>query len=495
MNYNSLKATINANVKQNGNQEITGIVMNSVLNAMVNALSSAGATFGGIITPTSSAPVSLDQATAFLAMSAGTYTNFRDSNNNPIVITCPSLIIYNGGDTLAFTTISLPVPQVLSVFGGNSLVIPISDSQNSYRIDMTAQYTGGSEERYIGSLILEVNDLAMQVAHGYYYGDDMAEILSEVAIWMDDPEIYPDEQGYYLLLTTQSDLDEVIFSVSSLDGQSVQMVESNEDEKVKVADATITPVGSGGGYGKIGVISQTQRWTTVPSVNAPGVYSMSDIVYGIIPQANIDLYEAAGATFNAISGYFELNGLTDISYNEMSAIYAQNVPNPWTNQQGMFTYSNIRTNIPPKNNIASVTAFSGLRLAYGSGKIERIVLKSNVSKVQMNNLQLAFFRLSYLSDVPDEIDVTNATNFTQAFESCYSLKEIRLYKLKASLSFAACAGLSKDSLLYMINNEAATSTIVITLHPSVYDKTQTGGEWKADVDAALANHPNVQLGQ
>ena len=37
-NYNSLKATINANVKTNGNQEITGAVMNSVLNAMVDSL-------------------------------------------------------------------------------------------------------------------------------------------------------------------------------------------------------------------------------------------------------------------------------------------------------------------------------------------------------------------------------------------------------------------------------------------------------------------------
>ena len=37
-NYNSLKATINANVKTNGNQEITGSVLNSVLNAMVNTL-------------------------------------------------------------------------------------------------------------------------------------------------------------------------------------------------------------------------------------------------------------------------------------------------------------------------------------------------------------------------------------------------------------------------------------------------------------------------
>lgn len=37
-NYNSLKATVNANIKANNNQEITGPVLNSVLNQMINAL-------------------------------------------------------------------------------------------------------------------------------------------------------------------------------------------------------------------------------------------------------------------------------------------------------------------------------------------------------------------------------------------------------------------------------------------------------------------------
>lgn len=268
----------------------------------------------------------------------------------------------------------------------------------------------------------------------------------------------------------------------------VSTISGNETNTIKypntkaVADA----------LGKMGVISQTQTWTTVPSVNAPGVYAMSNLVMGLIPQANIDLYEAAGATFNTSTGYFELNGLTDISYNEMSAIYAYNVPNPWTGQQGMFTYTDIRTNIPPKNNIATVTAFNGLRLAYGAGQIERIVLKSKADKVQINNLQLAFFRLFYLSDLPDEIDVSKATNFSQAFELCYSLKEIRLYKLKASLTFAACSALSKDSLLYMINN-SQTTVFTITLHASVYAKCQSGGEWYSDISTALAAHTNISL--
>ena len=73
--YSSLKATINANVKTNNNQEITGSIMNSVLNAMVNSLG-VGYQFIGVATPTN--PVSAqtpDYKCFYLATTPGTYTN------------------------------------------------------------------------------------------------------------------------------------------------------------------------------------------------------------------------------------------------------------------------------------------------------------------------------------------------------------------------------------------------------------------------------------
>lgn len=73
-NYNSLKATINANVKQNGNQEITGNILNSVLNAMVNTLG-LGYQFMGVATPSLS-PGTPDGKVFYFASSAGTYSNF-----------------------------------------------------------------------------------------------------------------------------------------------------------------------------------------------------------------------------------------------------------------------------------------------------------------------------------------------------------------------------------------------------------------------------------
>lgn len=72
--YSALKATINANVKANNNQEITGTIMNSILNAMVNALG-AGYQFIGVATPTNPGTAQTpDYKCFYLATTPGTYT-------------------------------------------------------------------------------------------------------------------------------------------------------------------------------------------------------------------------------------------------------------------------------------------------------------------------------------------------------------------------------------------------------------------------------------
>lgn len=73
-NYTSLKAAINANIKQNGNQEITGQILNSVLNAMVDTLG-AGYQFAGVATPASN-PGTPDAKVFYIANGKGIYTNF-----------------------------------------------------------------------------------------------------------------------------------------------------------------------------------------------------------------------------------------------------------------------------------------------------------------------------------------------------------------------------------------------------------------------------------
>ena len=73
-NYNTLKTSIEAVIKQNGNNEITGPILQQTLLAMVNSLG-ANYQYAGIATPTTN-PGTPDQNVFYLASTAGTYTNF-----------------------------------------------------------------------------------------------------------------------------------------------------------------------------------------------------------------------------------------------------------------------------------------------------------------------------------------------------------------------------------------------------------------------------------
>jgi hypothetical protein len=75
------------------------------------------------------------------------------------------------------------------------------------------------------------------------------------------------------------------------------------------------------------------------------------------------------------------------------------------------------------------------------------------------------------------------------FSGCYSLTHAYLKNAKLAYKLSDSALLSKESLLYLINNEAATSAITIKLASYAYTRLAED----ADVVAALANHPNISL--
>ena len=73
-NWTTLKAAIANVIKTNGNQEITGAVLQNTLNSIVNAIGE-NATFAGIATPSTN-PGTPDGPVFYIASEAGTYPNF-----------------------------------------------------------------------------------------------------------------------------------------------------------------------------------------------------------------------------------------------------------------------------------------------------------------------------------------------------------------------------------------------------------------------------------
>lgn len=249
-----------------------------------------------------------------------------------------------------------------------------------------------------------------------------------------------------------------------------------------LTDAQQAQARSNIGSDKYGVVSQTISWT---GGTGGYTYSISNISRGNIPQNNIALFECAGATFNETTGYFELNGLTDISYGEMLQIYTKSIGGlPFsTVRNSQFANYALRTTVQlffPSGYSTSINhmyASSGIYMAY------------MVGCNNLGNTQNVFNGCNKLKKVFGTLKATSWNNV--CFTNCYSLEEIQISSLKNSLYFNQSSKLSTSSIAFMITNEASTSAITITLHPTAYARAIAD----SDVQAALAAHTNVTLAQ
>ncbi len=169
-NYNSLKATINANIKTNGNQEITGNILNSVLNAIVNTLG-AGYQYAGIAT-SSTNPGTPDANVFYIAATAGTYTNM----GGLVVFDGEVAILkYNGSWTKDVTGVAT-AEQVsqLSQKIGNGIIERVSKGTS----DFTGLIWNGSA---VGNANANYNSMLFEVIGGEQISINVVGATSIVA--------------------------------------------------------------------------------------------------------------------------------------------------------------------------------------------------------------------------------------------------------------------------------------------------------------------------
>lgn len=209
-----------------------------------------------------------------------------------------------------------------------------------------------------------------------------------------------------------------------------------------------------------------------------------------------DLYISAGAKYNEATGYYELNGLTDITEEEMRAIYTQ-----WQKDVGTASHNTGWLALPPKmrTNLPSLyraDLISGLSNCIGGSSVEVLCIaeQSNDTRV----MYVASTQAVAQNDMPKlrrvigvwRYNDNNPSNFNfsygQPFGKCPLLEEIRMARINKSHTFAVSPNLSKESVLYMITNAnppsgAAAGSIAITLHPTAYARLKDD----ADIVAAL----------
>ena len=278
------------------------------------------------------------------------------------------------------------------------------------------------------------------------------------------------------------------FSIEGRDtGLAAQLPEVGDLIKMRSDSAPVCEIFFTGGdvqhtrwfyKGKLYEVSVNTALTRVPED--------PKVIYDTTSGTLRDLYISAGAVYNEATGFYELNGLTDITEDEMRVIYKY-AGTPQV--RGAFAYSKARTNLPmPGMYNGSVYGAmfyncQNLEVAYlGNRQESPISYDAPLVYTEGNNFFYLCKKLKKIyGKIHQRINVWDLT-----FGDCIALEEVRIADLYSSIQLSWSPNLSKESVQYMITNAnppsgAAAGSIAITLHPTAYARLKDD----ADIVAAL----------
>lgn len=188
--------------------------------------------------------------------------------------------------------------------------------------------------------------------------------------------------------------------------------------------------------------------------------------------------EAAGeyGTYNETTGFFELNGLTDISYKEALEIYSY-YPICQSRSDKVYTFAGsvCRTFFP----IALGENAHQVNIAYCFSNCSRLetVRIRDVGPAHLlnkvNHVRHAFYNCRVLRTIYGEINLSYMTESEASwpmFARCYSLEDFRLRGLSLNINLGDSPKITLDSLVFMIENRSGVSSVTVTVHADVYAK-------------------------
>lgn len=201
-----------------------------------------------------------------------------------------------------------------------------------------------------------------------------------------------------------------------------------------------------------------------------------------------------GDTITWKADHWWLNELGDITNEEIRTIYTC-----WKKTMDWGAYSQLNNNASTRTNFPFLglpaIGFFG-QTKTGSSQVfqsNRTIVKASVFWPEaLYGYHTLLEMFAYCYSLETIIGVLGAASYggTEGmFRLCYALKDVQITHLKQTISFVSSSKLSNASILYMIQNEAATSAITITLHADAYARAMADSE----ITAALEAHPNVSL--
>lgn len=211
------------------------------------------------------------------------------------------------------------------------------------------------------------------------------------------------------------------------------------------------------------------------------------------------LYEAAGAAFNEQTGFYELNGLTDITEAQMAVIYAAprlGGGGDWG--KAFYKYAGLRTNICTEEGATGGNAprYRFMQTFATARDAEFIRLSADLNNgnpgrifVTLDDRGFAYCsNLREIRGIINYSEVASQSNLANTFVGCVKLDTVQIQGLKHNLAIPSPV-LSLESLQYLVAQRSGTNAITVTLHADVLARVNgTETAWQQlKADAATKN--------
>lgn len=177
--------------------------------------------------------------------------------------------------------------------------------------------------------------------------------------------------------------------------------------------------------------------------------------------------KAEDVVYNYSTGYFEYNGLVDITTEQMRQIMPYlAVGRAGGSLANKFERAAIRTITVYATSLPTTIA---LDMTFYSSLMETIAFKVKGRGVMtLKSMTQPFRACANLHTIYGIMDVGNAPGLINFAALATKLKYINIQNLKTSITFQDCPLLSLESITYMVENAINTAPITVTLHPDAY---------------------------
>lgn len=547
MDYEKLKEVIAKQIKENGRGEITGPVLQAVLMAMVDSL---GEVYSHTYTDEEKAQaranidalsnhngeITKEKLSAEVQAILNDVANKQNITDESLATTSKEVVgaineLFNGGvkdKSIEVGKLAQAVQDTIGKVGASVKVL--SSGTDLKAVEETGVYilSGLKDylnypnkwEHYNTSILIVSGDgnnynkgktiIGFQNGSQYPFAATLrnnewieTDLDTALASYVAKSDIVDTTGSATDKVMSQQGVTEAINGVTNKVTELSEKVDGKQDNIDSLSTDEKNALLVSLGLGKIGVVSQKQTWN---DVGVEPAYIMSEKVKGFISQDDIDILTSYGFVFNEETGYFELNGLTDISLQEALDIVSVGKPN-FSLCDLHYAYKKIRTNLPIFDNRNYNAAYFGngisnkIRMGamayqsdievfvYGQYKINDNYVVSGFLYSEIEQGGKAFNYCSKLEKI--SIIPGTSKRFYETFIGCFRLKELELVYLMCDVNLRDSSLLSAKSIHIMISNAKNNNAITITLHSDAKTRWEASEYYAEDSQTIVTKNITI----